>query len=110
MYVGAEANIGQVAKDLRNLAPTVLIVCSSDEDAAARMVSGTLDLLAPLPERGFWSGHFDAILISNLYPPPTQEVTEALVAQERPLELLYFVARESLPNTFLGSICGSVVS
>ena len=37
VYVGAEANIGQVAKDLRNLAPTVLIVCCSDEDAAARM-------------------------------------------------------------------------
>ena len=37
VYVGAEANIDQVAVDLRNQAPTVLIVCCSDENAAARM-------------------------------------------------------------------------
>ena len=35
--VGAEANIDQVAADLRNQAPTVLIVCCSDGDVAARM-------------------------------------------------------------------------
>ena len=37
VYVGAEANIDQVAMDIRNQAPIVLIVCCSDEDAAARM-------------------------------------------------------------------------
>ena len=37
VYVGAEANVDQVAVDLRNQAPIVLIVCCSDEDAAARM-------------------------------------------------------------------------
>ena len=37
VYVGAEANIGQVAVDLRNQAPTVLIVCCSDGDVTARM-------------------------------------------------------------------------
>lgn len=37
VYVGAEANIDEVAVDLRNQAPTVLIVCCSDEVAAARM-------------------------------------------------------------------------
>ena len=37
VYVGAEASIDQVAVDLRNQAPTVLIVCCSNEHAAARM-------------------------------------------------------------------------
>ena len=37
VYVGAEANIDQVAKDLRNQAPIVLIACCCDEGAAARM-------------------------------------------------------------------------
>ena len=39
VYVGAEANIDQVAVDLRNQAPNVLVVCCSDEDAAARMAT-----------------------------------------------------------------------
>ena len=37
VYVGAEANIDQVAADLRHQAPTVLIVCCSDGDVALRM-------------------------------------------------------------------------
>lgn len=37
VYVGAKANIEHVAVDLRNQAPILLIVCCSDEDAAARM-------------------------------------------------------------------------
>ena len=35
--IGAEANIDEVAKDLRNQAPWVLIVCCSDERASRRM-------------------------------------------------------------------------
>ncbi len=37
VYVGAEANVGEVAVDLRNQAPTVLIVCCSSGDVTARM-------------------------------------------------------------------------
>ena len=37
VYVGAEADIGEVAKDLRNMAPTVLIVCCSNGDVMAQM-------------------------------------------------------------------------
>ena len=37
VYVGAEANIDEVASDIRNAGPNILIVCCSDETAAAEM-------------------------------------------------------------------------
>ena len=56
VYVGAEANIGQVAKDLRNSAPTVLIVCCSDEDAAARMETALSEEVVNKQTRGDGEG------------------------------------------------------
>ena len=65
VYVGAEANVDQVAVDLRNQAPIVLIVCCSDENAAARMETALSEEAVNKQARGFGGGFEKTLRISK---------------------------------------------
>ena len=56
--IGAEANIDEVAKDLRNQAPWVLIVCCSDERAAWQMQTALSQPVVHRTTRGDGEGLF----------------------------------------------------
>ena len=52
VYVGAKADIDLVARDLRNQAPIVIIMCCSDENATARMTAALSEKAVGKQARG----------------------------------------------------------
>ena len=54
MYVGKEANIDEVAVDLRNQAPTVVLVCCCDGEVAMLMQTALSKAAVDNKTHGEW--------------------------------------------------------